>query len=282
MYHGSFVGLLTVLLCSAGSLRAQENDVGSDSTDVTLVTQRMQVMRDHAMAIQFRSSNASHAKQVRPEPLFRYDDIPRGYLDGAVWRWGETGRPLAIVTTELHPKYLGAGPRIVYDFLSLADFPFTATSSHCQWQPSMSAVQFKQMADAPSPVATAAGRKIQMNRLIQGFVASQVVSAETSDTKRLKLRLLPRPIDVYQPDGPDSNGAVYLFVAGRMPGVIVFLETDGQTWTYGIGRLSAPSTLVVTLDQTEVYRVPPNFGTWSGGYNASNAPVDIPGIDRSR
>ena len=50
-------------------------------------------------------------------------------------------------------------------------------------------------------------------------------------------------------------------------------------WQFGIGRLSAPSTLAVTVDGEEVYRVAPNFGSWSSSYNASNSPAVIPGYD---
>ena len=266
---------------------AQQTD--QETTEPDLDRARLELMRDRAGAIRFRANpgdvKGSNVKgkdlpeRVQPEPLFRYDDIPRGYLDGAVWRWGQKGRPLAIITTELHPKYLGASPRIVYDFLSLSDFPFTALSSDASWRPSLSAVEMKPLVDGPKPATTVAQRRFQMKRIMQQFQASQIVSEEPPDTKRLKLRLLPRPIDYYEPQGPESNGAIFLFVAGRMPGIIVFLETDGMGWQYGIGRLSAPSTLVVTVNGLEVYRVPPNFGTWSGSYNASNSSVKIPGIE---
>ena len=83
----------------------------------SIENQRMEVMRTRALAMRFRGIDGM-PKSLEAEPLFRYDDVPRGYVDGAVWRWGEQGRPQAIVTTELHPRYLGSGPRIVYDFLS--------------------------------------------------------------------------------------------------------------------------------------------------------------------
>lgn len=247
----------------------------------SIENQRMEVMRTRALAMRFRGIDGM-PKSLEAEPLFRYDDVPRGYVDGAVWRWGEQGRPRAIVTTELHPRYLGSGPRIVYDFLSLSDHPFSAISEDSQWSPSDSAVEFKSL---PSDLQerfvvgqTPENRMFQMKRIMQLFAAHQVVSEENPEESRLSLRLLPRPIDRYQESGGErEDGAIFLFVAGRMPGVIVFLETDGQQWVYGIGRLSAPSTLTVSIDGQEVYRVPPNFGTWSSSYNASNSSVKVPG-----
>ena len=139
----------------------------------SLEKQRMKVMRSRALAIRFRCADDKLPEQVEREALFRYDDIPRGYLDGAVWRWGREGRPLAIVTTELHPTYLGGGPRIVYDFLSVAPFAFRATSSDASWTPPNSAVKLQKLAEGPEPAATTAQRLLQMKRIIRRFEAAQ-------------------------------------------------------------------------------------------------------------
>ncbi len=252
---------------------------------------RMELMVSRALGIRFFSSHPGFPTSLQSKPLFRYDDVPRGYVDGAVWRLGKQGRPLAIITTELHPDYLGGGPRIVYDFLSLSSHPFTAKSEDAAWTPSESAVTMKplRIADRSTeglahsfdrPAQTPSKRLFQMKRIMQRFTANQVVSEESPEEKKLSLRLLPRPIERYRdPENKNSDGAVFLFVAGRMPGVIVFLETDGSKWRYGVGRLSAPSTLVVSIDGAEVWKVPPNFGTWSQPYNASNSSAIIPGYD---
>src|SRR5258705_12175073 len=100
------------------------------------------------------STDPAIPKQMQPAPLFRYDDEPRGYVDGTVWRLGETGRPLAIITAELHPNYLGGGPRIVYDFLSLTERPFTARSTDIPgWSPHTPAVVLKELPKAPEASA---------------------------------------------------------------------------------------------------------------------------------
>lgn len=263
----SLLAFVSIVPCFA---HAAEDDIEQ---------QRMELMRSRALAISFASATEGVPARLEREPLFRYDDVPRGYVDGAVWRWGGKGRPLAIVTTELHPRYLGAGSRVVYDFLSLSDFAFSASSADCSWTPSAAAVQMQRLNEAPPPARTAAKRLFQMKRITQRFHADQIVSEEPPE-KRLSLRLLPRPIDRYAPsENTNADGATFLFVAGRMPGVILFLQTDGAKWQFGIGRLSAPSTLAVTVDGEEVYRVPPNNGTWTSAFNASNSPASIPGFD---
>ncbi|MFK8110890.1 MAG: hypothetical protein AB8B91_01735 [Rubripirellula sp.] len=267
---------LLVLVCLI-SLPTQ----AQDKPKTNLEQQRMDLMRSRAQAIRFQCEMKGLPDRMQAEPLFRYDDVPRGYVDGAVWRWGKSGRPMAIVTTELHPDYLGGGPRVVYDFLSLADFSFSAISNDSQWAPSTSAVVMQPLPPAMQEEfkvgQSPSVRMFQMKRIMQHFSAHQIVSEENPEETKLSLRLLPRPIDRYQPSKSKmADGATFLFVAGRMPGVIVFLDTDGNQWQFGIGRLSAPSTLSVRVAENEVYRVPPNFGTWGGSYNASNSTAKIP------
>jgi hypothetical protein len=273
------VGFLSLVVFTMSPALAQETNSPEADQKPGLEEQRMDVMRERAMAMKFTGGwSAGLPGQVQSQPLFRYDDVPRGYVDGAVWRWGQEGRPYAIITTELHPKYLGGGPKVVYDFLSLSDASFTMKSDDSSWQPSSSAVTMQNLENGPKPADTQAQRLFQMKRIMQRFAAQQVVSEEKPAEIKLRLRLLPRPIDRYQPPGNENaDGATFLFVAGRMPGIIVFLETDGQGWKYGIGRLSAPSTLRVTVDEIEVYLVPPSTGSSRGSYNATNSTCEVPG-----
>jgi hypothetical protein len=74
---------------------------------------------------------------------------------------------------------------------------------------------------------------------------------------------------------------MFLFVNGRNPGVVMLLETDGESWTYSLGRLSTPSTLTVSLDDTLVWqRDPlPAVTDWNAAYTGANAPAAIPGFE---
>ncbi|MEK6262672.1 MAG: hypothetical protein AABP62_29090 [Planctomycetota bacterium] len=267
---------------SAGnSANSESKDVPkSDAKDEKsdLAERRLQVMKARAEAIRFSSSNATVPKQLQPMPLFRYEDQTRGYVDGAVWRLGEQGRPLAVITTELHPNYLGEGPRIIYDFLSLTERPFTAKSPDVSgWSPRGSAATLQRLPDAPPPANAPAARLGQMKQLARRFTATQEVTE--LDKSFVHLRLLPREVDRYSPDAnAESDGALFLFVNGRNPGVVLLLETNGQEWTYGVGRLSAPSALILRLDDTIVWKEPRASGslTWSSPYTATNAAATFP------
>ena len=110
--HG-LVGLC--VLVTSGSLARAEDEY--DAKHVP--RKRLEIMTSRIESLVVSSTDPEFPKRMQSTPLFRYDDETRGYVDGTVWRLGEKGRPLAIVTAELHPRYLGGGPRVVYDFLSL-------------------------------------------------------------------------------------------------------------------------------------------------------------------
>ena len=241
-----------------------------------LAERRLELMRSRVEQIRFRATGSGFPEKLEAEPLFRYDDLARRYVDGTVWRLGDQGRPLAIITAELTPDYYGAGPRIVYDFLSLTDTRFRATSGDVPgWAPNGPAVTMQRLPDSPAPATFSTRRLFQMKQLAARFAATQVVDGE-----HLNLRLLPRPIDRYAAAAAENaDGGVFLFVAGRMPGVLLLIETDGGAWQYGIGRLSGPSELIVTLDGDPVWKVPRAAYEWTQPYTASNAPAVIPGYE---
>jgi hypothetical protein len=257
-------------------LKAGRTDTGDEKTSVA--RRRLAVMTERIESIVVSSSDPAIPKQMQPTPLFRYDDETRGYVDGTVWRLGEKGRPLAIITAELHPNYLGTGPRVVYDLLSLTGRPFTARSPDIPgWSPRAPAVVLKALPNAPEPSATAAKRLTQLKEQARRFSGTQEV--RETDKTFVHLRLLPREIDRYAP-GPHavSDGAIFLFANGRNPALLLVIETDGKEWQYGIGRLSMPSTLEMRLDDAVVWSEPmiPSSPGWSEPYNASNSPATFP------
>ena len=254
----------------------QEADAGlPDKGDIA--GKRLEVMSSRIKSLIVSSTDPDFPKRMRPTPLFRYDDETRGYVDGTIWRLGEKGRPLAIVTAELHPRYLGGGPRVVYDFLSLTDLPFTARSSDVAgWTPGGSAVELMPLADAPPPADKAATRLTQIKQQARRFSGTQVV--QELDNTSVQLRLLPREIERYSPTAHElADGAIFLLVNGRNPALLLVVETDGERWQYGIGRLSAPSKLEVRLDGALVWSQP-RFTSfeWSQPYTASNSAAEFP------
>jgi hypothetical protein len=164
----------------------------------------------------------------------------------------------------------------VYDLLSLSDDPFSMKSPDLTWSPRASAVLMTELPDAPITAETPAQRLTQFKDQARRFSATQDIQELTST--HVSLRLLPREIDRYVPGTADrSDGAIFLFVNGRNPSIVLLLETDGTKWSYGAGRLSLPSTLELMLDDKTVWSQPksPAYGS-SSSYTATNSAAEIP------
>ena len=128
------------------------------------------------------------------------------------------------------------------------------------------------IAEAPPPAESRVKRMVQKKQLAQRFSASQEVEGQY-----LKLRWLPRPIDRYVPNDEDrADGAIFVFASGRMPGMILLIESDGTKWYFGVGRLSRPSQLIVELDGVEVWRRRPSPRSWTAPYTSTYTSVRVP------
>jgi hypothetical protein len=269
--HGRWIGLALCWVCGV----AAADDEPADKTN--LAAARLDVMRARAESIVFTSPVPGFPVRLNAAPVFRYDDETRGYVDGTVWRLGDSGRPLAIITTELHPNYLGGGPRVVYDFLCLTDRRFTAKSKDVPgWSPPRSAVAMQPLDGAPVPAATATARLAQLKQQARRFTGTQEV--QERETQHVHLRLLPREIDRYAPGSAErADGAIFLLVNGRNPALVLLVETDGEKWQWGVGRLTLPSNLELRLDDRVVWAQPrnPPYG-WASPYCASNSPAEFP------
>jgi hypothetical protein len=127
----------------------------------------------------------------------------------------------------------------------------------------------------PEPAAEATKRLTQIKSLARRFTGTQLI--QETDATSVELRLLPKHIDRYTPDAGDrSDGAVFLLVNGRNPALVLLVETDGEKWQYGVGRLSLPSTLTLRLDGRKVWSEAQPVISWTSPYTASNRPVVVP------
>ena len=98
-------------------------DEPSKSKDDELSAQRLQLMEKRIAAITVTSDEEGFPKTFNAKPVFRYTDPARSYVAAAVWKLGESGRPKAIVTTELHRQFFGRSI-ISCEYLSLTQTPF--------------------------------------------------------------------------------------------------------------------------------------------------------------
>jgi hypothetical protein len=270
------LGAATLGQCRRATLQAADDREEAEKVrveDDALAKQRLAVMQDRVAAFAVKGKDERFPERFEAKPIFRYSDPARGIVSAAIWRLGPKGRPKALISTELMPKFYGR-PRIVYEFLSLTEAPFMTASDDHRWEPTSSALTMRPISKGPPTAASASARLVQLKQLAKRFKASEVLEGE-----RCELRLLPTPIERYAPGDADrADGAIFLLSYGINPEALLFVESDGMDWTYGFARLGA-AVISAELDDKPVWEVGPAQYGFHENYTATNAPAVIPGID---
>lgn len=255
------------------SLLNQARSQEPASKESQLKTRRFELMQKRVAEVLVRSNAEGFPERFSEQPIFRYTDPARSYVAAAIWKLGEKGRPLALITTELRPFSFGS-PRIVYEYLSLTPQKFTATGGDVGWAPESSAVEFKPIPKSPAPDETPERRLLQLRALARRFSGQETVSGQ-----KCELRLMPQPIHRYAPsEDAGADGAIFLLSFGTNPEAALFLESDGKAWTYAVGRLAGAGKISVSIDDATAWEGTPVKYLASSSYTASNAPIDIPGV----
>ena len=242
----SFAAVLGLLAASVAAVSAQDEPEAK---------QRLELMQAAVGGLESESSELTPkvALAVAAKPLLRYSDPTRGgvkteaadnvLLDAGVWRLGTEGRPTALVTVEIYLERKGS--RVLsFEFLSLTEAKFSLKNKEgVRWDATGSALQLKELPEAPKPAATAAARLVQMRQMVRRFAATEKFNKQPIDC-----RLLPQPIDRYESAAQKvADGAIFAFANGTNPEVGIAFESDGERWRYGILRLTAAES-AVTLD----------------------------------
>ncbi|MDA1053828.1 MAG: hypothetical protein O3C40_25550 [Planctomycetota bacterium] len=228
--------------------------------DKGLVDAWLKVSLDHAKAYHIAPQSQPDAPfKLLPNPIFRHSQPVRGDDIGAVYLWLDVGgRPAVIGTVFAYSA--GEGARwVAHEMHSLSDQPFTARwEQKTTWAPNQKGIQWRSIADAPSPAETPAQRLIQMRSLARRF---QATSTEV-EGKNWQLRLISNP--VYRNDQKRSpttlDGAVFLFCQGTDPEIILLLEARKEDnkkdyqWQCGFAAFS-DYALRAELDGQEIWQV---------------------------
>jgi hypothetical protein len=262
--------LLGVLVCVA---HAGEKGSTRTAREESLAARRFELMRQQVAAARAESDEAGFPERFSAEPIFKYSDPARGYVAAAVWRLGETGRPKALLTTELDRKDHG-DPCISYEYISLTPTPFSLTSDDMRWSPSGTLYEFKALSGAPEPAESAQRRLRQLRDIARRFAAHEEVKRE-----KCELRLLPAPVYRYTPSrAARADGAIFFFVFGTNPEVALLIESDGNGWRYAAGRMTGAQEVVLTLDGAVAWEGAPLDMGRNAPFTGSITPIKIPGV----
>jgi len=215
-----------------------------------------------------------------PEPLFRYADNARNYVDGSIWAWGSEGRPLALVTVAGRGKP-GAGQwDYEFNLLSLVQLTMSFEDG-LTWRPTATEVQLQDLPKTPAPAETEARRLLQMKDIVRRFTCFeywQEVLGPGTKQERYEMRVLPRPIARYRQEKEGLiDGALFIGAYGTNPEVIVVLEAwrkgdDPPVWRCGFTRISYAEVHMI-FDGTEIWKTNQIRGTGArDGYVLTGRP----------
>jgi hypothetical protein len=227
---------------------------------------RLKLMRRRVMSLtaEFETTDGLAKAELIETPLLRYSNPAARIvtLDAAVWAWGRVGRPVALASVE------ESGCEIV----SLADQAVSLTGkSGLKWAPTTTEIRWQIVSDVPPPADAAAVRARQMKEIAKGFSATGHYG---KGEENLELRLLDRHLHRYaNPEGGLIDGAIFAFVAGTNPEVILLLEcrqvdSKRRGWFFAFARLSA-GELEARRGNTLVWNCPAITG-W-----VANAPYSV-------
>lgn len=179
--------------------------------------------------------DAEAKKPAEAIPVLRWANNQRGSEDGVTVLYVLGGRPLAAACVYPWLK------RLEHGFESLSREKIIARRDGAVvWQPQQPGVTFADIPAADVPAAERPARLRQMKSLADKFSAT-LLGWKTDNSDREELRLLTRPLYRYDPkEGPVIDGAVFAFVMGTDPEVLLLIEAvkegDDVKWQYAFAR----------------------------------------------
>jgi hypothetical protein len=179
-------------------------------------------------------SQGKVALKFEAEPLLQWSNHVNGSFHGSVFIWTAEGRPEVIAS--IYKKYVPP-PHLGVEFHTLSAGRVTAErDGRPEWTPGRG-VDLVRIPGGPVPGESPAQRLRQMRALARELTATKT---DRRDLTR-PLRLLTQPVYRYQ-SGPEViDGALFAFVEGTDPEIILQIEARrgdrGPAWFYRPARM---------------------------------------------
>jgi hypothetical protein len=185
-----------------------------------------------------RSADTSKSYVLELKPLLRWSNPISGIVDGSLWLWTDSGRPIATVDIFAGKNWNGWN----HQYQSLSAEPFECRQQNLvRWNPKEPGRTLKPVPDAPVPAKTPEQRLIQMRALARQFTVEDDFKTKFRgpEFKTHELRLLAQPLYRYGGDDqPVQDGALFGFVLATACEALLTLEVhnvDGQpAWHYSL------------------------------------------------
>jgi hypothetical protein len=250
-----------MVLATAAMPNAQERATGKENASKSQPDMLLAAMRARAEQFTVEQTVDGKTEEVplRADPVFRYSDQPRGFLDATLWRWGMKGRPIVLAKVEA-----AEGPTRAfwqYCVVSLAEHPIAVKFPG---QPKLvvnkAGVELHALEKGPVPADQPAMRLRQMKQIAARFAGT--IHVDGNDKLKQEMRRLPTPICRYDDEaGGLRDGVIFgLTTNGTNPDMLILIELRGEReaapkWHYGIVKVTY-AEVHIRLDDTEILSSP--------------------------
>jgi hypothetical protein len=174
------------------------------------------------------------------EPVLRWTNPFAGRVYGNTYLWLQGGRPAA--ASSMH-RYFTPYQSFDGEVVALTGTKLVAKrDEEVMWHP-RDEWKWHSLDGAPTPAPTAPQRLIQMGAIAKDFTVELLDTRNVLKGENQTPRLLPRPLYRYNAEQTRAlDGAVYAFVLGTDPELLLLLECDTAAatpvWRFGVGRMN--------------------------------------------
>lgn len=222
--------------------------------------EELQVCLDHVAPMKLQHAETGTVIERVPNPVLRFGAPMFGNHHGALWVWGQRGRPMAVLEMcqQMQDGFWHHGCHCTTD----APIKLTLPAGQV-WTPKSNSLTFKPLPGAPVPAETPAARMRQMKAFVQKVSAHELWTWPTGDGSRHELRMLPTPVHRYD-DAEQQliDGALFIIAQGTNPEATLFLEAVQRVnepkpiWQFAVGQ-SSLAEIVVTYADEEIHHGQP-------------------------
>lgn len=186
----------------------------------------------------FLESDTETPLEVSSDAKLRYwNSIRAGNNHGELFIWTHNGR-CVLAGSILSYVFTTTERRVAHEFHSFSSEKIVGQRDASPIEMSAPGVVFKPVPGAKPPAKSRALRLVQLRRLAKSFEASTMSTEGVSQP----LRALSQPIFRYETKEVSDDGAIFAYVTGTDPEVLVAIESrqtdDGPQWVYGAARFT--------------------------------------------
>ncbi len=252
------LGCFLCFVAGFSIMASADEDADRERTRAKLLSQMREIAE--RSAVTFVDESTSGQPRLVDQPVFRYDDQPRRFIDATVWVWTHEGRPVALEKIEARENINTGVAQWGYCFTSLASQRIKVVwDDNRSYQSREAGLRFQPVPGAPAVAEKGLVRRRQLRELSRNFTARILTNPDTMNSQ--EMRLLATPLLEYdEADAKAPKGAVFAFSTnGTNPDFVLVLESrptaGGPAWHYAAARLTTGGLTVKHLDQT-VWEVP--------------------------